>query len=124
VRPARDGRVRIELGLRLTKATRVRIEIARAIGTRGTRRCPRRGSPGSFDGSFGPAGTFTRGNTATARAASAASAERAASADAVSRRYTLTARLQPALYRVTVRPYTSARTLGRPVHRYLRVLTR
>ncbi len=45
-------------------------------------------------------------------------------AAAIARRYTIAARIRPALYRVTVRPYTGARTLGRPLHRYLRVLAR
>ena len=110
VRPGRRGRVAVGLELRLTVAARVRVQFARAIGTRGLARCPRRGSPGRFDGSFAPAGTFLPGEAATVRAA------------AVGRRYTIAARLRPALYRVTVRPYTGARTLGRPVSRYLRVL--
>ncbi len=110
VRPGRGGRVEVGMNLRLSKAASVRVEFARAIGTRGLARCPRRGSPGTFGGSFAPAGSFTPGATATVKAAS------------VARRYTFTARLRPALYRVTARPRTGAKTFGRPTHRYLRVL--
>ena len=112
VRPARDGRVRVGLDLRLTKAASVRVELARAVGTGGLKRCPPRGSPGRFDGRFAPSGTFTRGGAAIATAST------------VTRRYTFARRLRPALYRITIRPYAGARRLGRPVHRWLRVLAR
>lgn len=112
VRPARDGRVQVGLDLRLTQNAAVRVEIARAIGTRGLSRCPRRDSPGRFDGRLAPAGRF------------APAAATRAVASTVARHYTLTPRLRPALYRVTVRPVTGPGRTGRPVHRWLRVLAR
>lgn len=129
VRPARDGRVRVGLGLRLSKQAKVRIEVARAIGTGGLKRCPPRGSTGTFGGRLAPPVTLTRGKAAAAAAAGATDAAllatvatRTATIAAVRDRQTLTLRLRPALYRITVRPYTSGRRLGRPVHRWLRVL--
>jgi hypothetical protein len=44
-------------------------------------------------------------------------------ASSVMQRHTLTLRLRPALYRITVRPHVGAGRLGRPAHRWLRVLT-
>jgi hypothetical protein len=143
VRPGRDGRVRVGLALRLSQTASVRIEVARAIGTGGLKRCPPRGSTGTFGGRLAPPVTVKRGRAAAAGASGstdARSARGAADAPATAQlatvatrtatiasvrdRQTVTLRLRPALYRITVRPYTSGRRLGRPVHRWLRVLAR
>jgi hypothetical protein len=132
VRRGRGGRSQVGLRLRLTRPARVRIEVARAVGTGGLTRCPRRGGSGTFDGELAPAGTFTRGEAAAATRPPAASGAGTGAPSAgaatdvrtvtVARRWTVSLRLRPALYRITVRPYTGAGRLGRPVHRWLRVL--
>ncbi|MDW5595128.1 hypothetical protein VSS74_12320, partial [Conexibacter stalactiti] len=120
VRPDRAGRAKVGLDLRLTAAARVRIEVARAIGTGGLKRCPPRGSAGTFDGRLAPPTTVA--GAATAAPMLAIVLTRTATLAAARARRQLTLRLRPALYRITVRPYTGARTLGRPVNRWLRVL--
>lgn len=110
VRPLPGGSARVGLALKLTRRARVRIEVSRAIGTRGRTLCPPRGS-GSFDGDLANPLVRARGTTRTAVASS------------VVQRHVLRLRLRPALYRITVRPYTGPGRLGRPAHRWLRVLT-
>ncbi|ADB51788.1 kelch repeat-containing protein [Conexibacter woesei] len=109
VRPLPSGSARVGLALKLTRQARVRIEVSRAIGTRGRTLCPPRGS-GSFDGDLANPLVRARGTTRTAVASS------------VMQRHVLRLRLRPALYRITVRPYTGPGRLGRPAHRWLRVL--
>ncbi|MBB4665286.1 kelch repeat-containing protein [Conexibacter arvalis] len=110
VRPTAGGRVRVGLELTMTRKARVQIEVARAIGTRGLTRCPPRGDRRRFRGDLATPRRLARGTTRTAIASS------------VMQRHTLTLRLRPALYRITVRPYVGAGRLGRPAHRWLRVL--
>lgn len=110
VRPLPGARSTIGLRLSLTRAARVRIEVARALGTGGLLVCPLRGSRGTFDGALAKPLTLTRGSTRTAVASSVLTS------------HTLSLRLRPALYRITARPYVSKGRLGRPAHRWLRVL--
>lgn len=111
VRPATSGsRVRVGLDLKLTRKARVRIEVSRAIGTWGMTACPPRGSRARFRGDLEKPLVRARGTT------------RMAMASSVMQRHMLTLRLRPALYRITVRPYTGPGRVGRPAHRWLRVL--
>lgn len=112
VRRAGAGRVRVGLRLGLSRPAPVRIQVARAVGTRGMTRCPRVGSPGRFSGRFAVAATFTRGSGGM----------RAGAPGSASREHVLTMNLAPALYRITVRPHRGDGRLGPPRHRYLRVL--
>ena len=109
-RPTAGGRVRVGLELTMTRKARVHIEVARAIGTGGLERCPPRGDRRRFRGDLARPRRLARGTARTAIASS------------VMQRHTLTLRLRPALYRITVRPYVGAGRLGRPAHRWLRVL--
>lgn len=110
VRPLPGARSQVGLILRLNRVARVRIQVARAVGTRGMLVCPPRGSRATFDGDLAKPVTLTRGSSRTAVASSVLS------------RHTLSLKLRPALYRITVRPYVGKGRLGRPVHRWLRVL--
>jgi hypothetical protein len=109
-RPAVGGRARVGLELTMTRKARVQIEVARAIGTRGLMVCPPRGDRRRFRGDLERPRRLARGTARTAIASS------------VMQRHTLTLRLRPALYRITVRPYVGGGRLGRPAHRWLRVL--
>jgi hypothetical protein len=110
-RPTPAGaRVDVGLELTMTRKARVQIEVARAIGTRGLTLCPPRGDRRRFRGDLARPRKLARGTARTAIASS------------VMQHHTLTLRLRPALYRITVRPYVRPGKLGRPAHRWLRVL--
>jgi hypothetical protein len=108
VRPARSGRVRIQLALRLARPGPVQLRIERAVGAKGGTTCPAQGSPRRFDGRFRAVGTYRRLRTA--------------SVASVTRRVTLTPRLQPGLYRLTARAHTPGGKLSKPIRRFIRVL--
>lgn len=110
VRPAANGSVRVVLRLRTARAGAVRVRVERALGTAGRERCPAAGGSGRFDGRYR---TVARLREVRTQAAAAA----------LARRLTLRLRLRPALYRITVRAYTSSGRLSPPKRRYLRVLT-
>jgi uncharacterized delta-60 repeat protein len=108
VRPSSSGQVRIGLRLRLTRPGPVRIRIDRGVGTKGKKSCPPRSRARHFDGRFEE--VVLRRRVATQPAA-------------VTRRLTLTARLAPGLYRITVRAYGGGK-ISRPARRFVRVLSR
>ena len=107
VRPSSSGPVRIGLRLRLTRPGPVRIRVDRGVGTKGRKSCPRRSRARHFDGRFEE--VVLRRRVAMRPAA-------------VTRRLTLTARLAPGLYRITVRAYGGG-TISRPARRFVRVLS-
>lgn len=109
-RPAANGSVRVVLLLRAAQAGAVRVRVERALGTGGRERCPARNGSGRFTGRFRTVATVREVRTQAAAAA-------------LARRVTLRLRLQPALYRITVRAFTSSGRLSPPKRRYLRVLT-
>jgi hypothetical protein len=86
----------------------VRIRIDRGVGTKGKKSCPPRSRARRFDGRFEE--VVLRRRVATQPAA-------------VTRRLTLTARLAPGLYRITVRAYGGGK-ISRPARRFVRVLSR
>jgi hypothetical protein len=109
VRPARSGRVRIELSLRMARPGPVHVRIDRAVGTKARTACPTRGKPRRFTGRYSTVKTYMRLRTQPLAAA-------------VSRRLTLNPRLRPGLYRITVRAHTSDGKLSKPKRRFVRVL--
>jgi YVTN family beta-propeller protein len=109
MRRSRTGRVRVRMNLRMQRPGRVRVQVERAIGSKGRRNCPRPGPGRRFNGRFRKVHTLNHVRTSPAAAA-------------VTRRITLSLRLSPGLYRITVRAYKSGNKLSRPARRYLRVL--
>ena len=109
VRPEANGSVRVALRLRTAQAGAVRVRVERALGTKGRERCPAAGGRGRFDGRYR---TVARLRDVRTQAAAAA----------LARRLTLHLRLEPALYRITVRAVTSSGRLSPPKRRFLRVL--
>lgn len=109
VRPAANGRVGVTLRLTTAQAGAVRVEVERALGTKGRNRCPAPHGGGRFTGRYRTVATMREVRTHAAAAA-------------LARRLTLRLRLQPALYRITVRAYASGGRLSAPKRRFLRVL--
>jgi hypothetical protein len=107
VRPGRTGVVRVDLRLRLAQLRPVELRIARALGTKGMRRCPV--APRGFRGKLRGVKTERVRPTAVA--------------SAVNGRRVLRARLRPGLYRLTVRLRSPDGRRSAPAHRWLRVLT-
>jgi virginiamycin B lyase len=112
-RPTRSGRVRVSLSMRLARPGPIQVRLERGVGTRALRSCPRPNPSRRFTGSFRTVATLGRAPT-----------QPAAAAAAVGRRLTLTLRLAPGLYRITVRARLDGNRLSRPARRYLRVLSR
>ncbi|MDW5594123.1 hypothetical protein VSS74_07240 [Conexibacter stalactiti] len=125
-RPATGGRVAGAVELTAAHAGPVQVRVERALGTRGRERCPAAGGRGRFDGRFRTVTTLRRdlGGGAAARAASSAPRAAATNARAAAgaRRLTLNLRLEPALYRITVRAVGDGGRLSAPKRRFLRVL--
>jgi Bacterial Ig domain len=104
VRPSRSGRVRIPMTLRMARPGPVQVRIDRAVGTKNTDACVRP-NPGRR---FRRVALLRRLSTQPAAAGR--------------RRVTLSRRLAPGLYRITVRAHLENDQLSRPARRYLRVL--
>jgi FG-GAP repeat protein len=115
VRATRSGRVRVRMRFRLARPGPVQIRVARAIRPRVkvVRRCPRPNPRRVYTGGYRSVKTLRR-----------VSSRPAAAAAAMSRRLTLTLRLAPGLYRITVRAQLEDGRLSVPVQRDLRVLNR
>jgi hypothetical protein len=109
VRRTSSGRVRVPMTMRLARPGAVRIQIDRAVGSKGRRGCPTRRR------------TRDHGVTRYRRVAIVRRAEPRAAATAVTHRVMLDLRLAPGLYRITVRAVLDDGRLSRPVRRWLRV---
>jgi hypothetical protein len=110
VRPSRAGLVRIPLRLRLADLGPVHVRIERAIGTGALRRCPKPSRTRHFGGRFQLVKSPSRMRPQAVAAV-------------LSGQHTLSLRLTPGLYRITVRAYTASGRLSDPRRRFLRVLT-
>ncbi|MDO8187546.1 kelch repeat-containing protein [Conexibacter sp. JD483] len=109
LRPAADGTVRVELGVALARTEQLRWRLARAVGSRALKRCPRGSGGGRFSGRLVDVGG-ERGLGPLAGAAT------------VTGRRALRLRLAPGLYRLTVRADLGDGRRSAPLHRWLRVL--
>jgi len=109
VRRTPSGRVRVPMTMRLARPGAVRIQIDRAVGSKGRRSCPRHRR------------TRDRGVTRYRRVAIVRRAPRRAVAAAVTHRLMLNLRVAPGLYRITVRAVLDHDRLSRPIRRYVRV---
>ena len=110
VRRSRSGRVRVAMTMRLARPGALQVRIDRAVGSRDRRSCPRRNRTRDYDETrFRPVTTVRP----PANGAVAA---------AVQRRVRLNLRLEPGLYRLTVRVQEESGRLSRPVRSFLRVV--
>jgi hypothetical protein len=109
VRSSRAGTARVGLKLRLVRRGPVRVQVQRAVGSGAMKSCPQPSRSRRYDGRL--RGVELR-----------RSAEPQVRSAAISGRMTLRLRLEPGLYRVTVRAYTSDGELSKPARRWLRVL--
>ena len=98
------GAGRDEHGARAAAALQVLVE--RAVGSKARRRCPGGNQVAGPQTRFRPAATIDRGLTGAA----------------APRRVTLRLRLNPGLYRLTVRAQLPDESLSRPVRGFVRVL--
>jgi hypothetical protein len=110
VRPSHAGLVRIPLRLRLADLGPVQVRIERAVGTGALRSCPKPSRTRHFGGRFQPIKSPSRMRPQAVAAV-------------LSGQHTLSLRLTPGLYRITVRAYTASGRLSDPRRRFLRVLT-
>lgn len=113
-RPAARGAVTVALRLRMARAGTVQVKVERALGTRGLARCPAANPTARFGGRF---------RTVVTKRAVETVAEPRASTAALARLVRLRLRLEPALYRITVRTRTAGGRLSAPRTRFLRVLS-
>ena len=110
VRRSRSGRVRVAMTMRLARPGALQVRIDRAVGSRDRRSCPRRNRTRDYDETrFRPVTTVRP-------------AANGAVAAAVRRRVRLNLRLEPGLYRLTVRVQEESGRLSRPVRSFLRVV--
>ncbi|HST38478.1 MAG TPA: kelch repeat-containing protein [Conexibacter sp.] len=107
VRPTVGSVVRVDFRLRLAELRPIELRIARAVGTKGMKRCPRNADL-RFTGRLRGVKTVDR-------------LQPTAVVATVSGRRTVRLRLTPGLYRLTIRARTE-RGLSRPAHRWLRVI--
>ena len=139
-RPGSRGAVTIGLRLRMARPGAVRVKVERALGTRGLARCPAANPNARFGGRFRTVVTRRSVETVAVAGGAARTAGRwlsvpeervqradatkgRASAAALARAVTLRLRLEPALYRITVRTRTADGRLSAPRSRFLRVLS-
>ena len=109
VRPSPAGLVRVDMNLRLVRRGPVRVQVQRAVGSGAMKSCPTPSRSRRFDGRL--RGIELR-----------RSVEPRVAVAAVAGRMTLRLRLEPGLYRVTVRAIGAGNELTRPARRWLRVL--
>ncbi|HEV7773721.1 MAG TPA: PKD domain-containing protein [Conexibacter sp.] len=112
VRPARDGKARIGLRLRLAQPGSVAVLVYRAVTATNTERCPARNPARHYGGTL--RGVAALENVATQPVVVAS----------VQRRLTRSFDLRPGLYRISVRAHGSDGRLTRAAHRWVRVLAR
>ena len=110
LRRSKSGRVRVAMTMRLARPGALQVRIDRAVGSRDRRSCPRRNRTRDYDETrFRPVTTVRP-------------AANGAVAAAVRRRVRLNLRLEPGLYRLTVRVQEESGRLSRPVRSFLRVV--
>jgi VCBS repeat-containing protein len=107
VRP-RSGRVRIPITLRMARPAPVQVRIDRRVGTKASRSCASANRTRHFKGRYRKIMTLRRLPTR--------------SAGAGLQKFTLKSRLDPGVYRITVRARLDGHGLSRPLRRYLWVL--
>lgn len=112
VRPARDGKARIGLRLRLAQPGSVAIQVYRAETATNVERCPARNPDRHYRGKLRRVAALQDVATQPAVAAS------------VRRQVTRSFRLRPGLYRIGVRALDADGRLTRASHRWVRVLAR
>jgi hypothetical protein len=111
VRRSRSGRVRVPITMSLARPAAVQIRIARAVKSKGRRSCPRpdRTRRPRRETRFRTVATIRRSPSQAVAAATV-------------RRMTLSLRLTPGLYRLSVRVHLGGDRMSRPILRYLRVV--
>jgi hypothetical protein len=105
VRASRSGTARIGLKLRLARTGKVEVQVDRATDAQALDACPKPNSGRRYEGDLRDLKQV-----------------KSAAAAAVTRRLALSLKLQPGLYRITVRAHTSGNHLSRPATRWVRVL--
>jgi YVTN family beta-propeller protein len=109
VRRSRSGQVDVRMNLRLARSGPVRVQVHRAVGTKARGSCPKPRRGRRFPGRFRSVQILRH-------------LEPRVVAAAVRGEITLRLRLEPGLYRITVRAYTDGNKLSLPARRFLRVL--